>query len=152
MVKPKLTPWSQAKIIGRVASCLFAGIVLAFIIPSCIRARLATASNVCVNNLRQIESAKQLWALENNRHPNDLPPSAEIVACLKDKKLPACPKGGVYAIGRMDEDPKCSISTSTWPNDHVLNVTNSWWVNFTAAYRAALRPGPRSAVRGGPPQ
>ena len=31
------------------------------------RARIGHAQNACVNNLRQIEGAKQTWAIENHK-------------------------------------------------------------------------------------
>ena len=121
-----------------VAACVLVGFVVAIVIPTFIRASLEKSSNACVNNLRQIDSAKQQWALENSKRSDDIPTESEIVAYFRDNKLPLCPQGGAYTIGRVDEDPKCSISTSAWPNDHALNSTNGWWINFKAAYRTVL--------------
>ena len=144
MDEPKKTSSRPGKIIKLVAVFLFVGFIVAIVIPNFIHARLAKASNACVNNLRQIESAKEQWAMENNKRPDDIPPATEIVAYFKDHRLPARPEGGTYTIGRVNEDPQCSISTSAWPNDHVLNVTNSWWIDFKAAYGIILGKQPRS--------
>ena len=118
-----------------VAVCLLTGFVVVIVIPNLLRAGLSKASNACITNLRQIEGAKQAWALENKKQSNDIPTSAEIALYVNNNKLPLCPQGGSYTLGRMDKDPKCSISTSAWPNDHVLAGTNNWWINFTGAYR-----------------
>src|ERR1051326_1899791 len=134
---PKTARWG--------ALCLLAGFIVAIAIPNFIRASLARSSNACINNLCQIEGAKQQWALENKKPANDAPTSG-IVAYLKDDKLPVCPLRGTYTIGRLNEDPKRSISSSAWPNDHVLNITNSWWNNLRSAY-GVLGRGAHSALK-----
>jgi hypothetical protein len=133
---------SSAKIIAAMVFCSFAAFVFVVVIPNLIRARLTTASNACINNLRQIDGAKQQWALENRKQSNDIPTGAEISIYLgRDGKMPVCPQGGTYTMGRVDEDPTCSISASAWPNDHVLTPTNnSRWTDFKSAYGALLRP------------
>jgi type II secretory pathway pseudopilin PulG len=40
------------------------GLLAAIAIPNFVRARLSSQTNACLNNLRQIDSAKQQWALE----------------------------------------------------------------------------------------
>jgi len=123
---------------------LLGGFFSAVIVPNFVRAKLAKSSNACANNLRQIVSAKQQRVLENNKLPVDTPSESEIAPYLRGKKLPVCPGGGVYSIGKVAENPQCSISTSTWPNDHVLTPTNSWWIEFKSAYGAILRRGLRT--------
>jgi len=41
------------------------GLLAAIAIPSFMRARLTSQKNACINNLRQIEAAKDQYALEN---------------------------------------------------------------------------------------
>ncbi|MBU0713913.1 MAG: prepilin-type N-terminal cleavage/methylation domain-containing protein [Verrucomicrobia bacterium] len=41
------------------------GLLAAIAIPSFMRARLTSQQNACINNLRQIEAAKDQYALEN---------------------------------------------------------------------------------------
>ena len=56
--------------------------------------------------------------------------------------IPKCPQGGVYIIGRLDEDPTCSIGVSDWPNEHTLNYNGwDWWINFKMAYGKLLGLG-----------
>ena len=38
-----------------------------------IRAHPTRSSNACINNLRQIDAAKQQWALDTNKTTNDTP-------------------------------------------------------------------------------
>jgi hypothetical protein len=123
-----------AKIITLLATCLIVGFIIVIVIPNFIRARYETATNACINNLRQIESAKEQWKTENSKNDGDVATEADIKPYLINGSLPKCPAGGAYTIGLVGEDPKCSIGTSAWPNDHILNETNSRWKNFKAAY------------------
>lgn len=70
-------------------------------------------TNACVNNLRIIDAAKQQWALENNKTANDTPTWADILPFLgspgKTTSIPKCPEGGQYILGKIGEEPKCSI-------------------------------------------
>ena len=136
--------FSSTKIISSIFICLFVGFVAVVVIPNFIRARYETAANACINNLRQIDGAKQQWALEKGKYSTDVPTTAEISVYLLNNKIPVCPQGGVYTIGRVGEDPKCSVGASAWPNDHVLNSTNNWWTNFKAAYSKVFGFQPRS--------
>ena len=129
----------KAKILITSIVFLLALLVIAIVIPNFIAARLSRASNACVNNLRQIEGAKEQWAVENNKQPNEIPTVANLSPYFKDDKFPICPSGGTYIIGRLDEDPKCTLADSTWPNNHALNYTNSWWTDFKQAYKAIFR-------------
>ncbi len=71
--------------------------------------------NACINNLRQMDAAKQQWALENRKTGNDTPTAGEVGMYLKDNVIPACPAGGQYTIGRVNEDPTCSIPDHKLP-------------------------------------
>ena len=65
--------------------------------------------NVCINNLRQIDSAKQQWALENKKGVDAIPTAQEILPYLKDQIFPVCPSGRAYAINAVGLVPTCSI-------------------------------------------
>lgn len=68
--------------------------------------------NACINNLRMIDGAKNQWALENNKTANDTPTWTDILPYMgghATNKIPECPDGGQYTIGRIGENPKCSI-------------------------------------------
>ncbi len=66
------------------------------------------ARNTCINHLRQIDQAKQSWALENNKAADAIPMVQDISPYFKDGVL-VCPSGGVYTIGAVGELPICSI-------------------------------------------
>lgn len=126
------------------AAGVLIGFVLVFVVPTFMRARLTKSENACINNLRLIDSAKQQWALEYRKHGSDTPVLSDLKPYLghgPTGELPHCPLGGTYIVGRVDENPKCSIGASAWPNDHVFPGNNSaigWWTDFKAAYGILL--------------
>ena len=118
------------------------GLVVSFVFPIFMRATLTTASNACINNLRQIDGAKQQWALQTHSRSNDIPTMGNLQPYLgrgSNGSLPVCPLGGTYTPGRLGKDPTCSIADSSWPNEHVLTGTNTWWTDFKCAWRALLK-------------
>jgi hypothetical protein len=64
----------------------------------------------CLQNLRQIDAAKQAWALDNSKDATDVPTAQDLEPYLKGNVMPVCPAGGVYTIGAMNQAPACSIS------------------------------------------
>src|SRR5436190_8045680 len=58
-------------------------LISSFAIPNFVRSKSISASNVIVNNLRQIEAAKQQWAVDNNKSAGDQPTSQELAAYLR---------------------------------------------------------------------
>ena len=65
--------------------------------------------NACINNLRQIDGAKQQWALEKNKPADAAPTAQDLLPYLKDGVFPSCPGGGLYSINTVGELPTCSI-------------------------------------------
>lgn len=65
----------------------------------------------CVNNLRQLEGAKEQWALEFHKSTNDIVTVADLRPFLR--AMLACPQGGAYILGRVGELPSCSIPEHT---------------------------------------
>jgi hypothetical protein len=67
----------------------------------------------CVNNLRQIDAAKEQWALETKKNPGDDVNVNEMALYIKGEKIPVCPKGGKYTIGKVGEKVICSFPGHT---------------------------------------
>ena len=85
------------------------GLLAALAIPSFLPARAATQRNVCINNLRQISSAKAQWALENRAKEGDDVDEAALLNYLKRGiELPTCPAGGNYTVNVVGVEPTCS--------------------------------------------
>src|SRR4029079_3450231 len=54
------------------------GLLAAIAIPNFVRARTTSQKNACINNLRQIDGAKQQWALETKAAANASPAATDI--------------------------------------------------------------------------
>jgi uncharacterized protein YoxC len=65
-------------------------------------------ANACINNLRQIDSAKQQWALEKGKTEAAIPTAQDLAAYLRGV-LPKCPAGGSYTLNAIIANPTCSI-------------------------------------------
>jgi hypothetical protein len=100
-------------------------------IPNFVRDPWTSPANACINNLRQIDSAKNQWALEHNAKSNDVVTINDIRPYVERERnnpfikldakgnLPKCPSGGTYTIGKVGEPPTCSLGTTVTPS-HVL--------------------------------
>jgi hypothetical protein len=85
----------------------------AIAIPNFVKARSTSQQNACINNLRQIDAAKNQWAMEKHKQSTDVPTEVDLLPYLK--RWPSCPAGGTYVIGAMSELPKCSVPGHTLP-------------------------------------
>ncbi len=85
----------------------------AIAVPNFVKARDTAMRNACINNLRQIDAAKEQWALENKKDTNAVPTDAEVDTFLNNTKLSElkCLKGGTYTINSAGEVPTCSVPT-----------------------------------------
>ena len=102
------------------------GLLAAIAIPNFVRARTTSQMNACINNLRQIDGAKQQWALETKQATNATPNFSDISVYLKSAVV--CPAGGngatfssSYTMNDISTKPTCKIVTST----HVLPADTS---------------------------
>ena len=56
------------------------GLLAAIAIPNFVKARTTAQRNACINNLRQIDGAKEQWALENNKTTGTQVASVSVVS------------------------------------------------------------------------
>jgi prepilin-type N-terminal cleavage/methylation domain-containing protein len=98
------------------------GLLAAIAIPNFVRARTTSQKNACINNLRQIDGAKQQWALENKKTSTDTAPTSTSLSPYLGRgtagNWPSCPANGTYTINGISTTPSCSLAAS--PNNHVL--------------------------------
>jgi len=88
------------------------GLLAAIAIPNFIKAREASQKNACIANLKQIDGAKNTWALENKKVNTDLPTATDLYgATLYIRDEPTCPANGAYNIQIVSTKPTCSLST-----------------------------------------
>ncbi|MBI4326028.1 MAG: type II secretion system protein [Chloroflexi bacterium] len=88
------------------------GLLAAIAIPNFVKARGTAQKNACINNLRQIDGAKEQWALENKKSAGSATTASEVDAYIKGG-APKCPAGGTYTYGAVDTSPTCSITGHT---------------------------------------
>src|SRR5579859_2943881 len=54
------------------------GLLATIAVPNFVMARTVSQSDACINNLRQIDAAKQQWALEFNQPPTAMPAQGSV--------------------------------------------------------------------------
>lgn len=64
-------------------------------------------ANICINQLRQIDGAKDQWALENGQ-PASVTPTTEHIAPYLQNQILSCPSGGSYSLNSIGEAPTCN--------------------------------------------
>ena len=88
------------------------GLLAAIAIPNFIKAREASQKNACIANLKQIDGAKNTWALEEKKVNSDSPTDAVLFGTtLYIREKPVCPANGTYTLGVVSDKPVCSYST-----------------------------------------
>ncbi len=86
-----------------------AAVLAAIAVPNFIKAKQTSQKSACINNLRQIDGAKQQWALENKKAAADTPLRADLLPFLSNHQFPVCPQGGTYTVNSVDQVPRCSV-------------------------------------------
>ena len=88
-------------------------------LPNFVRSRKTSQTNACINNLRQINGAKQQWALENGKKSTDSPAANDLQVYLGrgdsgsitniccPLQSPATALGG-YTINIVGTPPTCN--------------------------------------------
>ena len=84
-----------------------AGALAAIAVPNFVKARQTSQRNACINNLRQLDAAKNQWALEKGKSPTDVPTMNDLTPYLRS--VPHCPAGGSYTLNAVNTPPTCSI-------------------------------------------
>jgi prepilin-type N-terminal cleavage/methylation domain-containing protein len=101
------------------------GLLAAIAIPNFVRARQTSQTNACINNLRQIDGAKQQWALEKGQSGSASATSSDIKPYLgRGGSLASvfCPNDSTrdfatsYDIQIVSTNPICNINGT----DHKL--------------------------------
>lgn len=69
-------------------------------------------AEVCLNNLRLIQSGKMQWSLEKHANFNQSPTWDDLRPYIgrgSNGAMPECPLHGVYTPGTVAAEPSCSI-------------------------------------------
>ena len=104
-------------ILGYVTIGLCIVLIVAVTVPNFIHAREVARKQSCINNLRQIDSAKQQWATANCKLNDDVATWSDLLAPDKNylKASPVCKAGGTYTIGTVTGSPTCSVAGHSLP-------------------------------------
>jgi hypothetical protein len=105
--------------IGIALSIFVLPLLAAIAIPNFVKARSTAQMNACISNLRQIDGAIQLWAVENKKPENAHVTFNDISPYLKTTLV--CPAGGTtfgdsYSITTVGQRPTCL----KFPDKHKL--------------------------------
>ena len=96
------------------------GLLAAIAIPNFLKPRTTAQKNACINNLRQIDGAKQQWALEQQQISTATPTTSDLQPYLgrgtAGGQFPTCPASGSYTINNVGLAPTCSLSSLTPPH------------------------------------
>lgn len=101
---------------------LIIGILLAIAIPNFVTARNSGRARACVANLKQIDSAKQQYIMDQKQSSsfNSWGPtngtSANALVPTYIRSFPSCPAGGSYTVNDGTTNPTCSYTDTQYPH------------------------------------
>ncbi len=92
------------------------GLLAAIAIPNFVRARQTAMKNACIANLKQIQGAVQVWAIDTGAASNAAPTTGD----LTPNYIKSWPHEGTvdYAVPTVNADPVCPNSATN--TDHHL--------------------------------
>lgn len=83
------------------------------------KSRATASRQICIGNLMQLNAAKQRWALDENKRPDDIPQDSDLFGeDLYLEEKPECPSGGSYEMKTVNEEPTCGLGPA---EDHTLS-------------------------------
>ena len=92
------------------------GLLAAIAIPNFVKARTTAQKNACIANLKQVEGAKQQWAVEQKKATTDTPTDGDLFgATLYIKTKPSCAAAGTYTLGAVGTAASCSVALHVLP-------------------------------------
>jgi prepilin-type N-terminal cleavage/methylation domain-containing protein len=98
---------------------LIIGILLAIAIPNFIQSREGARARACIGNLKQIDSAKQQWLMDQKAYA--ISDETWTGASITDpenlvgtyiRSVPVCPESGTYHTGTATTIPTCSLGSN----------------------------------------
>jgi prepilin-type N-terminal cleavage/methylation domain-containing protein len=87
------------------------GLLVGIAVPNFVKTRTLAQKNVCIENLTQIESAKQIWGLESAKKNGDPATEGDLIGpTLYIQKMPECPAGGDYDFMSIGTPATCTVA------------------------------------------
>ena len=84
---------------------LIIGILMAIAVPNFIKARSSSRQKTVISNLRQIDGAKERWAMEAGRVSGDACASADLTPAYIKSYPDNTPVTGVYTPNAVGSEP-----------------------------------------------
>jgi prepilin-type N-terminal cleavage/methylation domain-containing protein len=102
---------------------LIIGILLAIAVPNFVKARESSRTKACVANLKQIQSAKEQWAMDQRQPGTASPGAGDLFGAGNYIPGPAagpvCPANNTaYTINTVDANPACTYVLTN--PEHIL--------------------------------
>jgi prepilin-type N-terminal cleavage/methylation domain-containing protein len=103
---------------------LIIGILLAIAVPNFVKARENSRAKSCVSNLKQIDSAKEQFAMDTRLTTGAAVATTNLYGSTAYiRSEPKCPSGGAYTPGNVGTAPTCGIGANgagDTTDDHIL--------------------------------
>jgi prepilin-type N-terminal cleavage/methylation domain-containing protein len=107
------------------------GLLAAIAIPSFLKARDSARRTACINNLRNIDGAKDQYALENGGGEIDIFTHDNLGTYIKDTNKCFCPAGTdldrffvmSYSIESLSSNPVCALNNLNGITNHDLGYS-----------------------------
>jgi len=90
------------------------GLLAAIAIPNFVRARTTAQTNSCIANLKQLEGAVQVWAIETGAGDTDASVLSDLTPYVR--RWPSCGTSAYAAPTSASQTPTCPLANT----DHVL--------------------------------
>ena len=95
---------------------LIIGILMSIAVPGFLQARTSGRRSACIGNMKQVETAKNQWAMDNKKSNGDAVAFTDLVgSTLYLKSTPSCPSAGTYTVNVIGTDIVCDFTGHVLP-------------------------------------
>jgi len=89
-------------------------ILIAIATPNFVTARENSRTKTCISSLKQIDGAKEQWAMDNKKTNGDVSVWADLTPTYI-RVQPVCPNSGTYTVGAIGALPTCTVAAHVLP-------------------------------------
>jgi prepilin-type N-terminal cleavage/methylation domain-containing protein len=102
---------------------LIFGIMLAIAVPNYVSATRTSRAQSCIDSLKQIDSAKSQYAVENGLSIGSTVGDAAALVPIYLQAWPSGPVAGTYTANAIGTDPTVNGQSATWYTQHCTGST-----------------------------
>ncbi|MCX7799025.1 MAG: prepilin-type N-terminal cleavage/methylation domain-containing protein [Fimbriimonadales bacterium] len=96
---------------------LIVGVLVSIAVPQFLQARGRSMQRTCMQNLRKLADAKEVFAQEHKKADGDSVTMADLYPdYVRGATAPTCPAGGTYTVGPVGSEPTCSYVDGDYPH------------------------------------